>query len=205
MDSFVIDRDGPAMPSATHRFISSLCLCVSVVNTLYSVGCVAPAKSTRLQTRDFQDISTEVGASLQSSEFLRERTPESPLMLIAIHKIDNLTTDLVSEGEKWFLMDRVMNSGVMDALRRERNIRFVIPAEKLEALAERNLWAAPIAPERRPTHTMTASLRNVVRAAGLDRTDLYAAHYTITALDSGENVWTGEYLLKRTAEGRSYN
>jgi hypothetical protein len=180
-------------------------LCVSAASAFCFLGCAAPARTTRLQTRDFQDISTEVAASLQSSDFLRDRTPQSPLMLIAIHKVDNLTTDLLSEGEKWFLMDRVMNSDVMAALRRGRNIRFVIPAERLEAIAERNLWAAPIAPERRPTHTMTAALRNVVRAAGINRTDLYAAHYAITAIDTGETEWTGEYLLKRTATGRAYN
>ncbi|MBL8747044.1 MAG: hypothetical protein JNK58_11905, partial [Phycisphaerae bacterium] len=174
-------------------------LCVSAVNLSILSACGKPIQSTRLQTRDFQDISSEIAGSLRSSAFLRDRTPGSPPIFIAIQKIDNLTTDLLSEGEKWFLMDRVMNSETMAALRKERNIRFLIPMDALDNL---NTWAGPIASDRAPTHTMTAVLRSVTRSAGQDRTDLYSAHYAITALDTGESVWTGEYLLKRTAAGR---
>lgn len=193
------------MSHTTRPFFSSLCFYAAAANAFVFVGCTQPAQSTRLQTRDFQDISTEVAASLQSSDFLRDRTSDSALILIAIRKIENLTTDILAEGEKWFLMDRVMNSGVMTELRHERNIRFVIPKDRLDALAEANQWAGPIAADRHPTHTMTAVLRNVTRAAGIDRTDLYSAHYAITSLGTGETVWSGEYLLKRVAAGRAYN
>lgn len=193
----------PRPPPSTH--LLSLCLCASVVNALALGGCQAPPRTTRLHTRDFQDISTEIAFSLQSSSFIQDRTPDSPSMTIAIEKIDNLTTDILSEGEKWFLMDRVMNSDAMTALRRERNIRFVIPAERLDALIDSRVWAGPIAQGRAPTHVMHAVLRSVTRAAGPDRTDLYSARYSITALNSGETVWTGDYLLKRAASGRAYN
>lgn len=177
-------------------------LCASAV-TVFS--CAAPARTTRLQTRDFQEAATEIATSLRRSDFLRERTQASEPIVIAITKVENLSSDLLSEGEKWFLVDRVMNSDMMAALRQERNIRFVIPAERLEDLAAAASWAGPIGQDRAPTHSMTAALRNVTRSAGVDRTDLYAAEYTITRIESGETAWTGEYLVKRTAVGRAYN
>lgn len=191
---------------STNEVRALLCVvCAAAASVLVQGGCQTATKTTQLQTRDFQDISTEIAASLQSSEFIRERTPESPPMTIAIQKIDNLTTDILSEGEKWFLMDRVMNSDVMSTLRRQRNIRFVVPAERLDGFAERQQWAGPIAPDRRPTHVMTATMRSVTRAQGFDRTDLYSAQYSITRVETGETAWRGEYLLKRAATGRSYN
>lgn len=180
-------------------------LCASLVTLPALSGCQSPARTTRLQTRDFEDIAAEVASSLRGSEFILERGPHSPQMTIAVTKVENLTTDILSEGEKWYLIDRVMDSDAMATLQRERNIRFVIPAERLSEMRERDQWAGPIAPDRAPTHSMTAALRSVTRSAGTDRTDLYAAFYRITSIDSGETLWTGEFLLKRAAAGRAYN
>lgn len=178
---------------------------VSCVALSAGAGCTIPTRTTRLHAADLQDIAHEVAASLGSSDFLQERGPESEPIVIALHKVENLTSDLLNEGEKWYLMDRVLNSETMGALRRERNIRFVIPRERLDELTARTEWAGAIGEGRRPTHTMTAVLRSVTRSASADRTELYAAQYRLTALQTGETVWAGEYLLKRAASGRSYN
>jgi hypothetical protein len=168
-------------------------------------GCAAPARSTRLETLDFESIVVEIAASLRASDFLSDRTPSSPEVLLTVQKPTNLTSDLLTEGEKWYLIDRVTHSFHIRDLARERRIRFIIPAERLENLKELIPDDREIGSERAPTHVMTAVLRNVTRAAGADRTDLYAAHYTITSIKTGETEWTGEYLLKRAAQGRSYN
>jgi hypothetical protein len=181
----------------------SLCLC-AVVASLPPAACTAPARSTRLQARDFEDIAAEVAAALDASDFLRERAPDSEPIVVAVRPAVNLSADLVSEGERWYLVDRVLDGDRMDALRRARNIRFVVPEARLASLARESGWGEALAPERRPTHAFEATLRSVTRAAGADRTDLYAAHYRVTRLDSGQTEWAGEFILKRAAVGRSY-
>ncbi|MDX2115790.1 MAG: hypothetical protein SFZ24_09280 [Planctomycetota bacterium] len=185
-------------------------VCAALIGVIACVagvgGCAAPqARTTRLQTRDFEDIAFEMAANLRASDFLRERTAESPPMTVAVSKVENLSTDLVSDGEKWFLMDRVIESASMKTLAREKAVRFVIPAEKLRALRETLGPDERIALERRPTHSMIAQLRSLTRAAGLDRTEVYSAFYRIVELESGEAVWSGDFALKRAAVGRSYN
>lgn len=167
------------------------------------IGCAAPSRTTRLETRDFEDIAFEVAQSLRASDFLRERSPDSAPMTVAIQKAENLSSDILSEGERWFLMNRVVQASSMRALADERAIRFVIPAENLRELRELT-GDDQLAAGRAPTHTMTARLRSITRAAGLDRTDLYRAEYRITDLSTGETMWTGEFELKRAAVGRSY-
>lgn len=157
-----------------------------------------------MQTRDFEDIASEMSAGLRASEFLRDRSPASPLIVVAVSKVDNLSSDIIAEGEKWRLMDSVIDSEAMRALRAERNIRFVIPAEKLRLLRGSE-GDGSIGVDRRPTHAMSAVIRSVTRTAGRDRTDLYIARYTITDINSGETAWEGEFLLKRAAVGKSYN
>lgn len=196
--------DGARSPAASHAVCFLCALCVSAVSAFSVAACSTPPRSTQLQTLDFESIVVEVTQSLQSSDFLKERTPESPEILLTFQKPTNLTSDLLHEGEKWYLVDRVTHSLMFRDLSKAKRIRTIIPAERLEGIEERDA-GMPIGSERAPTHVMTAVLRNVTRTAGRDRTDLYAAGYQITQIQSGETVWTGEYLLKRSAIGRAYN
>lgn len=171
-------------------------------------GCAAPPKSSRLTSDDFTEMAVELAAKLSQSDFLRDRTPDSRAMVIALNSVENLSTDLLSEGERWYLMDRTIDSRAFEVLGHERNIRFVIPAEKLDLLRgrlESEGRAAPIASDRTPTHAMTVKLRSITRTAGRDRTDLYDCQATITDLADGAIVWTDSFAIKRIAAGRSYN
>lgn len=183
----------------------SLGSCLAVASL---IACAATPRSSRLTTEDFTDFAVELSARLGQSDFLRSRGPDSPPMIVSVSRVENLSTDLLSEGERWYLMDRVIDSRTMDALARQKNIRFVIPAEKLELLRAR-LEAegrdVPIASGRAPTHAMTARLRSITRTAGRDRTDLYDFQAAITTLADGATVWTDTFAIKRIAAGRSYN
>lgn len=169
-------------------------------------GCAAaPPASSRLTAGDFEFVSSEMAAKLAASDWLAERGPDSPPMTIAVSKVENLTTDLISEGEKWYLVDTVLDSESMKALKALRNIRFVIPAEKLVLLRKTLGPEEDVAQQRSPTHTLAARMVSVTRAAGRDRTDLYNCEFRIVELASGELVWTDHAELKRIAAGRAYN
>ncbi len=168
-------------------------------------ACRSPAKSSRLRVEDFELVSAEMAARLRASSFLAGRGPDSTPIIAALSKVENLSTDILSEGEKWYLMDRVFDSAAIAALRESRNIRFVIPAEKL-ALLNKALPAEDRAADARaPTHAVTARLRSLTRAAGPDRTELYDCQFTITDIAGGEVLWTDSVAIKRTARGRAYN
>lgn len=169
-------------------------------------SCATPApRTSRLTVSDFEFVSSEMSAKLAASPLLKGRTPGHAPMTVAVSKVENFSTDILSEGEKWYLVDSVLDSDSMRALRDERNIRFVIPAEKL-ALFRKTLGPEEeVASQRSPSHTLTARIRSVTRAASLDRTDLYACEFSMVELDTGAIVWSDSVLLKRIARGRSYN
>lgn len=170
-------------------------------------GCASTAapQSSRLAADDFDMVSAELAAKLASSDFLDDRAPDSPPITIAVSKVENLTTDLLSEGEKWYMVDRALDSLAMNDLRKGKAIRFVIPAEKLAMLRKSLGPDRPVAEQRAPTHTLTARLRSVTRAAGADRTDLYDCEFRIVEIQSGEIVWSDSAALKRIARGKAYN
>ena len=183
-------------------------LALSLLASLFAAivtACAAPPKTTRLQVEDFEDVAIEMAASLRASPFLAGRGPQSPRMVIAVSKVENLSSDILSDGEKWYLMDRVIDSAAINALRNSDNIRFVIPAEKLRLLNQKLEPDQQAGADRDPTHTMTARLLSLVRTAGKDRTDLYYCQFTLTDLASGEIVWTDNFAIKRIARGKAYN
>lgn len=168
-------------------------------------GCAAPPRTTAITVGDIQEVASEMAAKLAASDFLKDRGPDSPRMVIAIQKVENLTMDLIPESDRWYLMDKVRSSFSLQELSKQRNIAFVIPAEKLRAAREKGTLEGDFAAERAPTHEMTATFRSVTRAAALNRTDLYLCEYRITDLATGALDWSDAFEFKRAALGRAYD
>lgn len=172
-------------------------------------GCASQPKSSVMTVEDYQYIATEMGGKLQgklaTSDVFAGRGGESPAMVVSIQKVSNLTSDMIPESARWYLMEKVKSSLPMAALSRDKNIRFVIPAEHLRQARERGAVEDDFANDRAPTHVMTATFLSATRAGGLERTDLYYCEYQLTDLSSGEVVWTDTVEFKRTAHGRSWD
>lgn len=182
--------------------IAAVAACALAVS---APGCAAPARTTAITVGDIQEVAVEMGAKLRGSSFLKDRGADSPRMVIAIQKVENLTLDIIPESDRWYLMDRVRSSFSLQELSKEKNIAFVIPAEKLRAARVKGTLDDEFAAERSPTHEMTATFRSVTRAAGLNRTDLYLCEYRITDLAAGTLEWSDAFEFKRAALGRAYD
>lgn len=170
-------------------------------------GCaMTQSRSTRLTTDDVKEMAVQLAASLASSDFLRERSPSSDRMVIAMDNVQNLSSDLVPVSEQWYLMERIRASTPLASLGSQRNIAFVIPADNLRQLKDRvGAEAALAGAGRAPTHAMRGVLRSVTRAAGLDRTDLYSFETRVIDLGSGAVLWSDSFELKRAAVGKQYD
>ncbi|MBK9187899.1 MAG: hypothetical protein IPM33_02985 [Phycisphaerales bacterium] len=169
-------------------------------------ACGAPGRqSTRLTAEDLEATTTEIAARLSASAFMASRGPDSPRMVIAVHKVENLTSDVIPEREQWWMIQRVRDSAPLLALSRQRNIRMVMPAEHLREGEARGALPEDFAAQRDPTHEMTATFRSATRAASLARTEVYLVDYRITDLGTGELVFNETFSFKRQAFGRSFD
>lgn len=168
-------------------------------------GCAGTPKSTQLTTSDMDATTAAMAQKLGASPFLAERTPESPRVVIAINKVENLTSDLIPESEEWMLMERVRGSLPIVDLGKQKNAAFVIPAEHLRSGRARGNLPRGFAMERQPTHEMTATFHSGTRDKGKARTDAYLIEYRITDLSSGALVWDETFEFKRVAAGLAYD
>ena len=177
------------------------------VLTLLALGCATTPQTTRLQASDFDVTVDAMVASLANSDFLRDRTPDSPRIYITTNKVENLTNDLIPVAEQWMLIARVQGALPTRQLAEQKNIRFQIPPEEVQVLRQAG-FEASINSGPATTHVMTAVFRSAPRLARETgsgfvggRTDYYYLEYSITDVVSREIVWNDAFEFKREARG----
>lgn len=185
--------------SSVLRIIAAFCLLTSIFS------CAQKSSTSRLTTDDLQTITTEMAESLRSSDFLRDRNPESSEMIITIQSVQNLSSDLIPTSEQWYLVERVVDSMPVRELSSEKNIRFVRAADKVRQAEQRENVRLDYAGQRAPTHILTATYTSVVRTTADERTDAYYCEYSIVDRASGQVVWLDKFEFKREAFGLSWD
>lgn len=179
-------------------------------------GCSAgPERSTLLTIADFEEMTTRLAADLRESTLLEERGPAAPRIVIAIDAAENLSTDLLTESERWLLTERVRSSVDLRTLAEEKSVVFVVPASRAAGAGGRGegrreepgvaVGEGSAYEGRRPTHALRATLRSLTRLEGRDRAEVYVAGYRLVELATGEELWAGSYGFKRAAEGRLWD
>lgn len=169
-------------------------------------ACVGAPKSSRLSVDDVEFTAKELSAKLTDSKFLADRNGDSERMVVAINKVENLTTDVIPEADEWYLMERVRGSRPMEALKRLKSIVFVVPIDHIRGgQAQASEFDKLVALGRAPTHEMSATFRSAVRSKGEDRTDAYLCEMRITDLTTRELVFLESVEFKKTAVGKAYD
>lgn len=180
----------------------SLCPCVAVS---LLPACSAPPRASTLSVDDIEFTATEMVHKLSDSDWLKNRTADSPRVTIAIQKVQNLSSDVIPEPDRWYMMAKLRASRPLDSYRRLSNVVFVIPAEHLRNSSMQTESDRELDTGRKPTHEMTATFMSATRAAGRDRTDAYLCECRVTDLATAELVWTDTVEFKKTAFGRAYD
>lgn len=183
----------------------ALCLCL-----LTLPGCATTApQSSRMTTEDFTEMGEAMAQSLARSSALRDRTPQSEPWVISIDRVQNLTKDIITESERWYVIQRLRSSLPIRAMSQQKNITFVMPKERLDALRNNPKIDVGEDPnygsQRAPTHQMTGKFIGSERANATQRTDSYFCEFEIMNLASGVPEWTDKFEYKRDAIGHVWD
>jgi hypothetical protein len=184
--------------------MAALAVFVAGVSLLVS-GCAAARQSTALTLDDMEVTAAELKTKLLDSNFMKGRGPDSPPIVIAIQKPQNLSRDIIPESEEWMLMQRIRQAAPIHELRQQKAIMFVIPAEQVSSGIDKGAFYQGDMDQRKPTHVMTATIRSATRQAQQHRTDLYQMELVIVELAGGEVVFQNSVEFKRVATGKAYD
>jgi hypothetical protein len=111
---------------------------------------------------------------------------------------------MITDGERWYLMAKLRDT-LNHELRREKNIVFVMPADKLREARKLGTIDEGALADRAPTHVMDGRIRSLDRATTTDQASAYLFDCEIKDLRSGAVVWSGQAELKRWARGRQWD
>lgn len=169
-------------------------------------GCASAApRTTRLTTRDLDEMATIVALNLRNSEWMAARNEQSERVIIAMEKVENLTDDIIPRGEQWVIMTKVRGNADMVRVGREKAITFVMSKEAVLGAAERGTMEGAEANRLDPTHEMSATMRNATRSVKDARTDVYLCEFRITSLATRELKWLDTFEVKRQAFGLTFD
>src|SRR5689334_18143647 len=142
---------------------------LAVVACLLGIGgCVENAQgppsvnSTRLTSRDYVHVVSEVVNGLSGSQFLANRSATSPPMIVTTQKVENLTLDLIPVPEQWMFILNVESDLNASELARRKNLRFQISPELSASLRERPDFKPGVVGSVPPTHVLTAQFMSMV-------------------------------------------
>jgi hypothetical protein len=155
---------------------------------------------------DMEEMGAQMAASLAKSDAMKSRQPDSPMWVITIQKVQNLSSDVMTDGEQWGVMARLQSSLPIRALWDDKNIRMVVPAERLGSLGKqtRAEFNQPVV-RRQPTHVMNATFRSATRADSKNRTESYFCLFEIIDLKTAVPVWIDKFEYKRAAIGHIWD
>lgn len=173
-----------------------------------SLTACQPSRSTRMTAEDLEEMARAMAQSLAASPAIVQRNADSPRWVVSIDKVLNLTSDVMTPAEQWYVIARLRSSLPMSALAESRNIVFVIPAEQARRMRsdpDAQTFSEDFASDRRPTHQMTATFRSVDRAIAMHATTMYYAEFELIDLTTGEPVWIDRFEYKREARGHVWD
>ncbi len=180
---------------------------VVVAVSLLAACTPKPARHTRLEAEDLEALVHHMVQSLAASDFLRQRTVRSSPIRIVIDKVENLSSDIVTEAEQWMVMARVRGAMPLMEFSRTKNIAFQITPQRYETLRQAG-FVDDLGTDEAPTHAMAATFRSL-RRAGTSRggrttdlrADTYYLEFRITDVRTRALVWVDEFSFTRQARG----
>ena len=189
------------------RFTLALTFALPVVFFLNNCG--GPGnQTTRMTTEDFQEMAAQMSQSLAMDDNFRNRTAQSEPWVISIDKTQNLSSDVITESERRYVVQKMRSSLPIRTMGEQKNVKFVIPAEQLQRMRNDprlDVKDDPNFQRTTPTHQMTATFRTVTRADATNRTDLYYCEFHLYNLKTGEQDWTDKFEYKRAAAGHIWD
>jgi len=183
-----------------------------LVAAVWLSGCASAPRTTRLTAEDFEATAAAMANSLARSDAIAARGPDAERWTIALQKGQNLTSDVMQDGEQWYVLGRLQASLPLREMADDYAIDFVIPAEQARRLRDDaglyGLGERVVAEAREPTHVMTGTWRSVTRAYEKGRTDAYLIRFELIDIRPDRPpvpVWTDVFEFKREAKGKIWD
>ncbi|MBI1373834.1 MAG: hypothetical protein GC159_14010 [Phycisphaera sp.] len=174
------------------RRAASLAAAVAIAASLGA--CSEPRiNNTRLGSTDLVVMTDRMVQSLMANNAVASRTPRSEPWVVTLDRVSNRTNDIIPDGEKWLFMARLRARLSESPSLRDRNLTFIVPAERRGQIEHEGHPAETL----KPTHALAATFHALTTQSRGGRTDTYLCAFELLDLRDDHLVWEDSYEIKQ--------
>ncbi len=172
-------------------------------------GCAANKPQTsRYKASDIDFTSVEIVQKWAESDFMKNRTPDSPRIRLMPSEMENRSSDRLSRVDQRAAVAKVVNDPGIQQLLRDKAIDVLWSMEEVALLKRHGIAVPALEPGDQPTHVFRAEFASIPRAAAAkegekanERIDRFFVTYSIVEIPSRRIDWSDTIEFARAAHG----
>jgi PBP1b-binding outer membrane lipoprotein LpoB len=164
---------------------------------VFLCGCSSEAISkdrttTFLTSDDMQAMTDKMAASITSDPAIQQAAAKGPLIIV-IKPVENQTNEIIRDNRKELFVHRLQGLLTAQPALREKFAWVVNRSDYQKLQAEEIPDVGPSEDRIQPEYALWATFLADTRATAKGRSDIYLCQYKLTNLQTGLQLWTGQY------------
>ena len=179
-------------PRSSAFICGLLFLCSCSENTAVSHG-----RSTALDSADLVEMTEDMTAKVLADPEVQSELSKKGKLRIVIQPVENrMLGEVLPRGAKEAYVARLRS---LLQERAPQKFAWVMNRDNWYALRERELDRGPDPDRVQPEYALTARFSSITDESSKHRSSYYLCVYNLTDLNSGQQLWTDKYEVKKSA------
>ncbi len=164
---------------------------------VFLCGCSSEAiskdrKTTFLTSDDMQAMTDKMASSIMADPYIQQETAKGP-MKIVIKPVENQTNEIIRDNRKELFVHRLQGLLATQPALRDKFTWVVNRSDYEKLRAEEIPDVGPSEDRIQPEYALWATFLADTQATSKGRSDIYLCQYKLTNLQTGVQLWTGQY------------
>ncbi|HUO09198.1 MAG TPA: hypothetical protein VM008_12905 [Phycisphaerae bacterium] len=154
------------------------------------------AKTTFLNADDMQAMTDKMAASIMGDPYILQEMQKGP-MKIVIKPVENQTNEIIRDNRRELFVHRLQGLLATKPSLRDKFVWVVNRSDYEKLRAEEIPDVGPSEDRILPEYALWATFLADTRATSKGRSDIYLCQYKLTNLQTGAELWTGQYETQK--------
>jgi PBP1b-binding outer membrane lipoprotein LpoB len=179
------------------RAFCVLCFALCVFHAGCSSEAVSKdAKTTFLNADDMKAMTDKMAASIMGDPYILQEMQKGP-MKIVIKPVENQTNEIIRDNRRELFVHRLQGLLATQPSLRDKFVWVVNRSDYEKLRAEEIPDVGPSEDRIQPEYALWATFLADTRATAKGRSDIYLCQYKLTNLQTGAELWTGQYETQK--------
>jgi PBP1b-binding outer membrane lipoprotein LpoB len=179
------------------RTVLGLFCVLCFVFCVFAAGCSSEAvnknaKTTFLNSDDMQTMTDKMATSIMSDPYIMQEMQKGALKVV-IKPVENQTNEIIRDNRKELFVHRLQGLLATKPALHDKFVWVVNRSDYEKLRAEEVPEVGPSEDRIQPEYALWATFLADTQATAKGRSDIYLCQYKMTNLQTGAELWTGQF------------